>query len=219
MNRGQRCTYIDLVRLKWTRGDWHQWCSGRAGSELACARGQCAEAVHRECSGTECGAGCFVLVAVTANFAGRKLLAKLAFFFQGCVGIGHLLLPELGRTTYVQQGSVASCRLVAAVSMQFDWKLQPLRSELCFSVLCSASECCSLPTHSSAAVLRAASLIGFACTWRMREKAKKRLKDFVEELVKVVQNPAAQVDLSRDQKRGLRGNPVYAFNEEVRGLE
>lgn len=235
LNRGQRCTYVDLMRLKSTRGDWLRIC-GVVGvlavnwAELPMREGNVKERYTESAVGLGVALGTLLLVMLTANFAGRKLLARLAFFFQGCLGLGHLLLPELGHTTYVQQGSIGACCLATAVSMQLtlETPATPVRTlflgaVLSFGVLIwTASRFVVLyvPTHSPAVVLVAANLVGLACTWRMQETAKKRLKDFVEELVQVTPSPVALEDSSSDQKRAAPKEPSFdAFNEEVRGLE
>ena len=130
---------MDLVRLKWTRGDWLRT-SGVVGVlavNWPVREGSVQERYTESAVGLSVALAALLLVAVTANFAGRKLLARLAFFFQGCVGIGNLLLPELGRTTYVQQGSVAACCLVTAVSMQLalETPATPLRALFLGAVL------------------------------------------------------------------------------------
>ena len=89
---------MDLVRLKWTRGDWLRT-SGVVGVlavNWPVREGSVQERYTESAVGLSVALAALLLVVITANFTGRKLLARLAFFFQGCVGIGPLLLPELG---------------------------------------------------------------------------------------------------------------------------
>lgn len=235
LNRGQKCTYVDLIRLKSIRADWLRTTLLVAVLAVNWAEVRTSEGSVRERytdRGLSLGVAisALLVVALTANFAGRKLLARLAFCFQGCLGFACLLFPELGSAVYVRQGSIAACCLATGVCMQLtlETPASPLRALFVGAVLsfgalvwtASRFAVLNVPTHSPALVLLIANLIGLASTWRMRETAKKRLRDFVEEMVPVAQLPAAQADPSSDPKRVAPKEPSFdAFNEEVRGLE
>ena len=78
---------MDLVRLKSTRGDWLRT-SGVVGvlavnwAEFPVREGSVQERYTESAVGLSVALAALLLVAVTANFAESKLLARLAFFFK-----------------------------------------------------------------------------------------------------------------------------------------
>lgn len=232
LNRGQKCGYLDLVRLKSMRSDWVRMVGlvmvmgvnwGELGSEQGADLEQ--RYIDRGIS-LAVSFGIVLAITLTSNFAGRKLLIRLSLFVLGCVGLSRLLLPELSVAVYVQQSSIAGCVLCTVILLQLtlETPATPARCLYLGSVCCmgvvtwSAVRVATLyiPTHSSSVVLLTFNLLGLLSTWKLRETAKKRLNDFIDEFIQL---PPPLPEPPSDLKSVPKEQNYNAFNEEVRGLE
>ena len=239
LSRGQHCSYVDLVKLKSLRGDVVRLCAIAAvlAVDLAEAIAPLSETVHgryfQRGVAVAVSFSVLVLVGLTANFAGRKLLMRLALFSMGCAGATRIVLPEISLSGYMQLGYIAMCTLAVAVLVQLTIEAPATPARCLFM---GAVTSCGVfvwtgakfvvlfvPAHHAPGVLVFMNLMGLVGTWRMRETAKKRLKDFVEEMMMASNIPmvVGPGDQSSDPKRvGAPKEPSFdAFNEEVRGLE
>ena len=233
--RGQHCSYVDLIRLKVLRNDLGRLAVLAAVTALDLAEalnpfeGPVVERYTQWAVGLAVQFAALFLVCATSNFAGKKLLLRVAFLTLIGAGLSRFALPEVEEARYAQLGYQAACTVAGCVVLQLSTETPPTPARALF--LCALLSLAGfvwtasrfvidfIPSHHSASILTAANMIGVLATWRLRDPTKKRLKDFIEELKGVgpAQVIAEQVS---DLKRAVSKEPSFdAFNEEVRGLE
>ncbi len=233
--RGQHCSYVDLIRLKTLRKDIARLALLTAvtaldlSEALAPIEGSVMERYLQWAVALAVEFAALLLVCVTSNFAGKKLLLRVAFLSLVCVGLSRLALPEIEEARYAQLGYQAACTVAVSTVVQLSIEIPPTPARALFicallslgGFIWTASRFVIdfIPSHHSAPILAGANMIGVLATWRLRDPTKKRLKDYIEEL-KVVGPVQVIAERSSDLKRVVPKEPSFdAFNEEVRGLE
>lgn len=232
LGAGQHCSYVDLVKLRTLRSDLV-----RIGVLTVVIALDLSEALT-EITGSvlqryvQWGVALCVefavllLVSVTGNFAGKKLLMRLSFLTLCCACLSRFAVPEIEEARYAQLGYISACTMAAVAVLQLSIEVPPTSARAlflcavlslgCFVWTASRFVIDFIPSHHSAAVLTLANAAGVAATWQLRDTTKKRLKDYLNDNITL---PVPATPPDNIKRAAPKDQSFDAFNEEVRGLE